>query len=447
MNNGTGLSELELKRQAVLASMKRKKSDRQATGSAIQINNTNASMGSHKDKGKLTTNLYDAVMDLRSLGFSFDDIVEKSGVKREYLANCYNSWKFIVPKIDIKQPEPIPAVQVPVSVPEPEPEQTPVLIPKWHDQRSHSNSPIVHQRPLFNNKYTRVQVEERPEWLKDLVIDLSETSDEEESEEEEEEEEDNDADEGEEEDGSNSSNETSQDSEEKIHIETSVTEVENVNDKKRKLEIDNDDENNDNFINTKISLKEKIENLSDKIRQHESSQKSKNYKFLTKELKDKQSQLLWLRKQVSIMESDIISTKSMINHLEDGMNYLSEWKTELASNLVQLEALEYEEKEQIEMDKRRATLKAKLQQQMESKRQEKIREEVEKQEKIANEQDNKEQDVEIVEIASSSEGEEEQEEGSNSIDIDDVDNNNHSNGMVSSDTIHKIPKVISVSIG
>jgi hypothetical protein len=141
------MSDLEAKRQAVLLSMRRSK----ASTPTPMTPET-------KEK------LYEAVLDLRSLGFSLEEICSRSVVDREFLIELYKEWNFPVDVI----PEYATAPVVENTVPQQE-----VYEPKkWS---------------FYSNKVYRN--EPRPEWLKDLVINLESSDDDSEHEEGEEEEE------------------------------------------------------------------------------------------------------------------------------------------------------------------------------------------------------------------------------------------------------------------
>jgi hypothetical protein len=135
------MSDLEAKRQAVLLSMRRSKA---STPTPMTLET--------KEK------LYEAVLDLRSLGFSLEEICSRSGVDREFLIELYKEWNFPVDVIPEYATESVVENAVPrQEIHEPK---------KWS---------------FYSNKVYRN--EPRPEWLKDLVINLESSEDESEHEE------------------------------------------------------------------------------------------------------------------------------------------------------------------------------------------------------------------------------------------------------------------------
>lgn len=157
----TKMSDLEAKRQAVLASMKRRTASRSASATASPVmsqaalNTVNESVIQGTD---MLASLEDAILDLRSLGYSFDTIVRASGVSRDFLEKCYIRWNF-----------PVPTAPADPIVPE----------------RSYSvplvNNTYVKSRQYNSNKFYR-STDDKPEWCNQLVISL-ESSDEESSDE------------------------------------------------------------------------------------------------------------------------------------------------------------------------------------------------------------------------------------------------------------------------
>lgn len=346
-------TELEAKRQAVLASMKRKKSSQNSSkdGSPVLVNPpVRVGNSSLKNSQGVKSQLYDAVLDLRSFGYSLERIAQESGISRDFLIQCYNEWKFPIPKA-----EPI-ILENNTSINLRSNSNTPTFIDK-----SASSTPAFYQRPMFNSKVYRANME-KPEWLNNLVIDLEDSSEEESDDEEEEEEEDQERVE--------SQQEVIKEvpkSEVKSSDEELISKVEEQIVKKRKLP----DNELETAKNKKIDLKTEIKNLSNeiKVRDKEASKTDSSVEDLNLLLKERKNQLSWLEKETKRIATEAKEIEALIQGREKESKMLLEMKSQLADKLVELDEQEKEESRLLQAEQRRLLLKEKLLQQMKSKKQ------------------------------------------------------------------------------
>lgn len=415
-------SELEQKRQAVLASMKKRSAANSRSHSPAIIAPPVVKVDEDDDgakrastvteHSKLKSDLYDAILDLRALGFSFEKIVQQSGVHRDFLVQCYTEWKFPVPKVIDPPPAPIYKSATPID-----------------NARSNSTTPVNgFQRPMFNNKVYRVVSNEKPEWLKNLVIDLEESSEEEESESESEHEED-DQDKNDvisdETDDDTVKQETvfSEESHEIPSISKSSSDEELVNLSKK---IDEQNNKKRKLSNVELDIVKKnkkeinseIKELSDQIKSKENEFYEVNTSIpeLKSKLQEKENQLSWLKKQVENLENESNEIKETLADKKHEFHTFLSLKSKLANKLIELEDYENEEDKINESEKRRVELKEKLIQQMKLKKQRKVEE-----------------------LAQKEREEKDQQEQERQTETDNTKDNNK-NDLVYADTIHKIPK-------
>jgi len=444
-------SELEAKRQAVLASIKLKKSSQNSSRNqspalvtatlnppsikAHHQNENDPSMNELKNfHNMVKSDLYDAILDLRSLGYSFEKIVQKSGVNRDFLAQCYSEFKFPVPRRVI---EPVVNEKEGVAnVPNDHVHMRPnVPANNGSDFRSGSTPPMgAYQRPMFNNKVYRANTLEKPEWLKNLVIDLAETSDEEDDDEGEEEEEDASESEtssvededrqekNEEKNGSERTEESNSSDDEGVTTRINEHNDESKNNHHKRRRLSNDDLNM--VKNDKHVLHLEIKQLSNEIKTKEESLKNRPPIIkLQSQLKEKVSQLDLLKKQVEKIEAEVKDIEVAINNGQSESDMFLQLKSRLADKLVDLDERDQEEKRLMESEKRRLELKEKLIKQIKLKKQRNL-EESQKREDSSNQSKYEEEKKEDYKYLG--------------------DENDNNSGLVSAETIHKIPKVINL---
>lgn len=420
-------AELEEKRQAALASMKKRplaissQTNSRAPSPALTKSPGVEGASAMTDHNKLKSDLYDAIMDLRALGYSFEKIIELSGVNRNFLAQCYTEWKFPIPRV-LEEPPPVShritstsSYFFPRST-----SATPL------ESRSNSTPPVGgFQRQLFNNKSSKIDDSiEKPEWLKNLVIDLEESSEEE----------------------SESDLEEDEDQELKVHgipdkadnepvIQNDLTEesqgkplnaqsdfdeefaslskkLDHQNNKKRRLS--NIELGKLKKIKTELNFE--IKKLSDQIRSKEDdiSKVSLSINNLNSQLTEKDNQLSWLRKQLENLESESNVIRETVASKQEEIDSFASLKRSLSEKLVELDEHEKEEAKIADTEKRRLELKEKLMQQMKLKRKRKAED-------------------------ASNLRELEQRKQQKDATVEDTNNNND---LVYAETIHKIPKVI-----
>lgn len=275
------MSELEQKRLAVLASLRKNRSQSQSPH-VVEVSRKNCS----------EKELLDAVLDLRRLGYSFDRIIEESGVSRKFLERCYDKWAFPVLK-------PVPlVVHAPVPVP--------VVKNNVLDNRYKNPVLTINSRPKFNNKYVR-ETENRPEWLDNLYFTL-ETTDEE-----------------------------SGGEEEVVEIPLKrSSHLQKESNKKRKMSDSLED----------ITLKKKQINLKVDLL----SKKIKNFEkmdIVNNELTEKDKNILILTNQISQIEKSLDKLKKKLsndleikNQLTSKIDEYKSLKDSLANGLIELDNLE-----------------------------------------------------------------------------------------------------------
>ncbi|KAH3672161.1 hypothetical protein WICPIJ_010116 [Wickerhamomyces pijperi] len=221
--------ELQAKRKALLESIARKKKAAAAAASkpsVIELSPSSSEIStpiatnvtppssyqSSLSQQDISSMLYEAVVDLQSLGYSFNMIVEKSGINRHLLQECFKNWNFATqPDAEMNSPSSVAmkpnnpatvvsrngtkmktnsfAVLAATSAQEPnEPriqpqsQPQPQVIPASRSPTAVNAALYNNQaRPRYNTKVFQngsVGYVERPEWLDDLVLDFQTTDEE-----------------------------------------------------------------------------------------------------------------------------------------------------------------------------------------------------------------------------------------------------------------------------
>lgn len=356
------MSELEQKRLAVLASLKKNRSHSHSprvvppqlpnnASSIVEVNNetTNEKQKENTALPNMDTML-DAVLDLRRLGYSFDRIVAESGVSRRFLEMCYKHWEFPAlkpPVVDTAVLAPVATAAIAIAKPKGAVENrytsTPTPTP--------TPTPVINARPRFNNKYVRQM--DRPEWMKNLVISL-ESSDEEE--------EDSEEDSNDSEDDDSDADQQGEVVQGEDHIHESSkrpASADNAHDdslKKRKLNVDYNESLNDVALRKKqVSLK--IDLLSNKIKTFDETRA----KLYDQEITLKEKNIASLDTQVTQLEKTLQQLRTLLSSDIDAKDALVKEKQEydslkesLANGMIEVETLEQTELKLKEANRLRA---------------------------------------------------------------------------------------------
>lgn len=258
--------------------------------------------------------LKDALVDLRSVGLSLDEIVDRAKVRHEYVEELYREMKWPVP---VRVPD------VHIQDGQEKPEVIEQIKPEVQGYREPEK-----KWSFYSNRVYRK--EERPEWLKDLVIDLASTDEE-----------------SEEEDG---------------HV---ISPVKNLAVSSRKRRLSKVHEMNLEEVHAaKGAISTLIDSTSQLISNAEKNEKlraalQRSIVKHDKELKDLQSSILRLQEKIA-------NAKEKQSQLE--ITSVEDLKAELSAALIRLDSLEQREVQIQEEENRRIHLKQKLLDQMKKKR-------------------------------------------------------------------------------